>query len=358
MKILFDARYIRTDFHDGISRYGCELGNALAKITPVTFLICDEAQKQFLPESAECIAIHKPTSIKEIFTSLILNKYHPDIVYSPMQTMGSFGRKFKLVLSLHDMIYYHHRKPPTQLNPFLRLGWWLFYTTYIPQRIKLNGADAIVTVSKTSRQEILKVHLTKRSVAVIYNAPQKLQELLPKPVEQDKKGPRNLIYMGSFMPYKNVETLIASMKWLPNHTLHLLSRISLERKTELLSIIPDGAHVIFHNGVTDQQYAELLANNAVSVIASHDEGYGLPIAEALVLGVPAVVSKLPVFHEVAGDGALYASPDNPREFAEKIMSLNNNKIHDEVIEKGREYISQFSWSKSAEKLFKLFHSLI
>ena len=38
MRLFFDARYIRTDFHDGISRYTTELGNALAAITPANWL--------------------------------------------------------------------------------------------------------------------------------------------------------------------------------------------------------------------------------------------------------------------------------------------------------------------------------
>lgn len=358
MKLFFDARYIRTDFHDGISRYGCELGNALAKIKPVTFLICDEAQKKFLPKGAECILIHSPTSAKEMFTSLILNKYHPDVVYSPMQTLGAFGRNFKLVLTLHDMIYYRHRTPPTQFNPIVRAGWWLYHASYVPQRITLNSPDAVVTVSKTSRKDILKARLTKKPVVVVYNAPQKLQELISGQVKQGKKGPRNLVYMGSFMPYKNAETLIASMRWLPDHTLHLLSRISPEREAELTKLIPEHAKVVFHRGVTDEQYATLLADNAILVTASRDEGYGLPIAEALVLGVPAVISELPVFHEVAGEGALYASPSSPREFADQILSLNDEKSHDYLVKKGKEQMTKFGWDKSAEKLLDLAKSLI
>lgn len=358
MKIFFDARFIRTDFHDGISRYGAELGNALAKITPITFIICDEKQKKFLPEGAKCVTINSPTSWKEMFASIALNKYKPDIVYSPMQTIGAFGRNFKLIYTLHDMIYYRHRTPPHQLNPILRAGWWIYHSSYVPQRITLNSADALVTVSETSKTDILKARLTKRPVTVIYNAPQRLQEMISGKVKQDKKGPRNLIYMGSFMPYKNAETLIKAMKWLPEHTLHLLSRISPAREAELTKLTPNDAKVVFHRGVSDKQYAELLADNAILVTASRDEGYGLPIAEALVLGVPAVISELPVFHEVAGKGALFASADKPKEFADQILSLNNLKIHDEVIDEGRKQMTKFGWDKSAKKLLELIDSLM
>ena len=106
MKLFFDARYTRTDYHDGISRYSAELGNALAKLTPVTFLISEEGQKRWFPKNAEFIKIHPGTSLKEPFTALILNKYKPDVVYSPMQTIGTIGRRYTSVLTVHDLIYY------------------------------------------------------------------------------------------------------------------------------------------------------------------------------------------------------------------------------------------------------------
>lgn len=357
MKILFDARYIRTDFHDGISRYTTHLGNELAKLTPVTFIICDEAQKKFLPIDADCILIHPPTSAKELFTSFILNKYHPDVVYSPMQTLGAFGRNFKLILTLHDMIYYRHRKPPTQFNPVLRAGWWLYHSSYIPQRITLNSADTVVTVSEVSKTDILNANLTKRPITVIYNAPQKIRDYLSGKVKIGKNGPRNLVFIGSFMPYKNVETLIAAMKWLPEYTLHLANPISSEREAELSAGAPKNTKLVFHHGVNDKQIAALFADNAVLVSASQDEGFGLPVAEAMAFGIPVVISDMPIFHEVAGEGALYASSDSPKEFADQILKLNDKKVYDDIVKKGEKQIAKFGWDKSAKKLSELIEEI-
>lgn len=349
MRLFFDARYIRTDFHDGISRYTTELGNALARLTPVTFILSDRAQLKHLPSGAEHIIIHAITSIKEPFTSLVLNKYKPDVVISPLQTMGSLGRRFKLVLTLHDLIYYKHRTPPPQYSRALRLGWRLYHSSYIPGRLVLNNADLIVTVSETSKQEILDANLTKRPIIVVSNAARDLSHFLEKTPQAISK-PKNLIYMGSFIPYKNVETLIKAMEFLPGRTLHLLSRINPERKTQLQKLIPKHANVVFHGGVSDKEYANLLANDAVMVSASKAEGYGLPLAEALVMGVPAVVSDLDIFREVGGDGALFTNPDDPKSFAEHISKLDDKKLRDELIEKGRQHIKKFDWNSSAKNL--------
>lgn len=349
MKLFFDARFIRTDFHDSMSRCSTELGNALAGLAPVTFIIHNEAQLEHLPKDAAYVKIHKPTSLLEPFTSVILNKYQPDVVYTPMQTMGTLGRKFKIILTLHDLIYYHHRTPPKQFNWLIRLGWRLYHATYVPQRLTLNSADIVATVSETSKRDILAARLTKRPMIVLPNAPRDLSTYLDKPA-QPKASPKNLVYMGTFMRYKNVEALIAALEFLPGRTLHLLSPISATRKRELTQGIPKNAQVVFHNGVSDEEYAKLLATDAALVTATRDEGFCLPVAEALALGVPAVISDLPVLHEVAGDGALYFKCNQPQDFANQVLRLDDQKTVDSLVKEGREHIASFTWQASAKRL--------
>lgn len=351
MRLFFDARFIRTDFHDGISRYTTELGNALARQTAVTFIISDQAQRQFLPKDAAYVELHPVTSWREPLSSLWLNKHRPDVVVSPLQTIGTVGRRFKMVLTLHDLIYYKHRTPPPQYNHILRLLWRLYHLSYVPQRLTLNGADIVATVSETSKKEILEANLTKRPIIVVPNAARDLSEFLEKPVTQGEKPPRNLVYMGAFIPYKNAETLIKSLAFItPKRTLHLLSRISPARKAQLMKLVPENAEVIFHGGVSDEEYAKLLADDAIMVSASKAEGYGLPLAEALKLGVPAVVSDMDIFREVAGSGALYADPDSPQDFAAKVASLDSKEQRKKLVASGQKHIAKYSWDDSAKLL--------
>jgi glycosyltransferase involved in cell wall biosynthesis len=348
MKLIFDARYIRTDFHDGISRYSAELAEALANTMPVTFLISSKKQLHFLPKDAPYILFHAPTSWREPFSALLLNRHKPDVVFSPMQTLGSFGRRFKLILTLHDLIYYYHRTPPANLPWPIQIGWRIFHLSFMPQRLLLNAADIVATVSETSKEDIITHKLTKRPIIVVPNAPQQLTSLLSKEIV--RTNPTNLIYMGSFMRYKNVETLIAGMALLPGYTLHLLSRIKPARQKALTKHLSEKANVVFHNGVTDAQYAELLADNALLVSASFNEGYGLPIAEALAMGVPAIVSNITIFHEVAGPGALYFPADDPQLFAAAVTRTTDPSVYAKLSSEGAAYIKGFSWQSSAKTL--------
>ena len=351
MRFFFDARYIRTDFHDGISRYTHELCLALYELDQtVTFLISDEKQLTLLPKNVQSIKIHDVDSWKEPFTSLILNKYKPDVVATPLQTLGSFGRKFKLILNQQDMTYYKHATPPLHMSWSVRLLWRIYHASYWPGRLILNAADIVATVSHTSKHEIEKVRLTKRPTIVVPNAARDLSSFLDSPLQQSKNPPENLVYMGAFTPYKNVETLIAAMEFLPGRTLHLLSRVTKNRKVELEKLIPENAKVVFHNGVSDEEYAKLLTDGAIMVSASKSEGYGLPLAEALKLGTPAVVTDMPVFHEVASSGALFADPNDPKDFAHKILSLDSLDNRKELTRIGKQQIETFSWLISAKTL--------
>lgn len=359
MKLLFDARWIRTDFHDGVSRYTTEIANALAKQTEVTFIISDLKQLHFLPENAAYIKFQKSDSLLEPFASLKLNFYKPDVVYSPMQTMGSLGRKFKLILTLHDMTYYKHRLPPPQAKGIIRPIWRLFYLFKWPQRIVLNRADVVATVSQTAKTEIEAARMTKRPLIVVSNAARDLTEYLKEPAQLAKNPPKNLIFMSTLLPYKNAETLIAAMEFLPGRRLHLLSKVSDARRAALESLVPKGADVVFHNGVSDGEYANLLADDALMVSASKSEGFGLPLAEALMLGVPAVVSDLPFYHEIAGpDGAIYIDPEDPESVANGVLSLDSLAARKKVASSGHEHVLKFNWDDSAATLLSACKKLL
>lgn len=271
-----------------------------------------------------------------------------------MQTIGTMGRKYKSVLTIHDLIYYRYNKPPRFLPLSVRFGWRFYHFSYWPQRVILKGADLLTTVSKTSGSDIEKAKMSKKPAIVVYNAAQNFKKY---PVRHEEEI-KNIVYMGSFMPYKNVELLIEGMEFLPGRTLHLLSKVNEMRKQELSALIPANADVIFHNGVSDDEYEKLLADNAVLATASLDEGYGIPVADAIAMGVPAVISDIPVFHEVGGKGASYFDPKSPQSFAEAVKKLDDKAFRDEKIATGKTHIQTFNWDTSAKVLLEAIKSIL
>ncbi|SLJ98137.1 glycosyltransferase family 4 protein [Arthrobacter sp. P2b] len=345
MKIVIDARFTRTDHHDGISRYGASLIAATAKIADVSMLISDVRQLALLPDVPYTL-ISSPLSPLELFVARKVNALGADVVVCPMQTMGTWGRRYGLVLTLHDLIYYEHPEPPGFLPAPVRLLWRLYHKAFWPQRLLLDRADTVATISRTTEALIAKYRLTRRPVRIISNAPQPEQD--PRPAEAG--AGQSIVYMGSFMPYKNVETMVAGMAELPGYTLHLLSRITPQRRAELEALVPPGASVVFHNGVTDEEYAALLRTATALVSLSRAEGYGLPLVEAMAIGTPVIASDIPIFREVGGDAATYVDPASPQQFAEAVAKLQDGERWQEASRRAVSRAREFSWEESARQL--------
>ncbi len=349
MKFIFDCRYTRIGRHDGISRYTAGVVEAFSRLHTVTMLISDERQLEMLPDLPWIMGTD-PTSVREPWIAHIVNRADPDVVFSPMQTMGSFGRRYKLILTLHDLIYYNNPTPPRDLPWIIRLGWRLFHLAYWPQRVILNRADAVVTGTLAAKAQIEEKRLTRRPITVVSSAVEPAARL--RTSERDT----TLVYMGSFMPYKNVESVAAALHELPGYRLQLLSRISDNDRARYSAIAPEGA-IEFFNGVTDEEYTALLARATALVTASFDEGFGIPVIEALAMGTPVACTDIPVFREVAGDGAVYFDPHDPSDIARVIRSLADDDVWDRLSAAAPAQAANFTWDRSAARLLALVESL-
>ncbi|GAB3387411.1 glycosyltransferase family 1 protein [Humibacter soli] len=349
MKIVFDCRYTRIGRHDGISRYTASLVAELAKLHEVTMLINDRRQLDMLPDLPWSMAA-SPTSPLEPLVARQVNRLAPDVVFTPMQTMGSMGRRYRLVLTVHDLIYYRNRTPPRDLPAFVRGLWRLYHLAWWPQRMLLNRSDAVVAVSETTRGLIAEHHLTRRPVHVVTNAPDVPSGVPTEP--RDAPATRSLVYMGSFMPYKNVETLAKATALLPGYELHLMSRIGDADRERLTSAAP-GARLVFHNGASDEEYFGTLLNATALVTASLDEGFGIPVVEAMRVGTPAVISDIPIFREIGGEAAVYADPRDPEAFADAVRGLEQPGEWARRSTLSVAAASRYTWAASADALLEL-----
>jgi glycosyltransferase involved in cell wall biosynthesis len=345
MRIVADCRYVRVGRHDGISRFTAGVVGALAETQDVTLLVSDIRQLDKLPDRPH-VVVSSPTSLLEPLVALQVNRLRPDVVWSPMQTMGSFGRRYPLVLTLHDLIYYTNRTPPPEFALPIRLLWRLYHLAWWPQRLLLNRADAVVTVSRTTRDEIRRHRLTRRPVTVVGNATDPVAPTAPRTAPER----RDLVYMGSFMPYKNVSALVRALPLLDGYRLHLMSRVSERERASLSALAPRGA-LVFHDGASDDEYRDVLRHATAVVTASRAEGFGIPLVEGMALGTPAVVSDIPIFREIGGDAAVYFDPESPASIAAAVRRLEG-----EWAMRSRASVAQaerFSWDASAEALTRV-----
>ena len=92
-----------------------------------------------------------------------------------------------------------------------------------------------------------------------------------------------------------------------------------------------------------------LYRNAVALLfPSTGEGFGLPLVEAANHGLPILCSDIPVFHEIAGDHAIYLDRRDPGAVASKIEEMLARKKSGRLPDSRN--MPRLSWEQSAEAL--------
>jgi O-antigen biosynthesis alpha-1,2-rhamnosyltransferase len=98
----------------------------------------------------------------------------------------------------------------------------------------------------------------------------------------------------------------------------------------------------------------LYGNTDYLLQASVTEGFGLPIVEAMVAGKPILCSDIPVFHEVAGDKAVYFDPNSSESLCAKVLELSSlPRGHRQIVADRAAWIT---WDASAKQLFDLIYT--
>ncbi len=120
------------------------------------------------------------------------------------------------------------------------------------------------------------------------------------------------------------------------------SRLPKSRWAEVIGEVPNNQIASWYRGAT------------ALVTASKMEGFGIPPLEAMSVGCPAIVSDIPVFHEVYGDAAAYFNQNDPNDIARVIKeTLPHTK---ELIAKGYKQAAKYSWQKCVKETYKVYES--
>lgn len=188
---------------------------------------------------------------------------------------------------------------------------------------------------------------------------------LAKSSSYDKSRPY-LLFVSTIEPRKNICNLVEAFNHLKSchgidHDLLLVGKKGwrYEPIFETIARSPWHNHIHHLNYLSDRQVQALYSNADVFVYPSFYEGFGLPVLEAMTLGVPVVTSNVSSLPEVAGDAALYANPKLPAELAEQIWRLiDSSSLRENLIERGHAQAARFSWNRTAEETLKAYRSLL
>jgi glycosyltransferase involved in cell wall biosynthesis len=115
-----------------------------------------------------------------------------------------------------------------------------------------------------------------------------------------------------------------------------------------------------HLGYVDpERRRDLYAAASMLVLPSHVEGFGLPVLEAMTVGVPVIVSRRGALPEVGGDAVVAIEPDDADGFARAMgRYLDDPAAAAAASERGRRRSQVYSWDASARTLLDVYGKAI
>jgi len=356
MKIGVNARLLTSDKMEGIARFIYETTYHMAVAHPEDdfILFFDRKIKYSLsfPPNVKTVIVpwHARHSIIwylwfEIMLPLFFKKYKIDVFYSGE---GYLSKKSRIptVMVLHDLTYIHFPE-------HLQKDSLLYFRKNTP--LFLDIARTVVTVSQYVKDDIVnQFRIPVEKIKVAYNA---VKQEVPRSESSQTLDVPYFIYVGAIHPRKNVKNLIAAfLNFKKNHSntskMVLIGRMAWDTD-EVEVLIKNNKDIIYLGVVSEKDKNTWIKNALCMVYVSLFEGFGIPLLEAMHLGVPVITSDVTSMPEVAGDAALCVNPSDINAISEAMNSVFLNKeLRQGLIAKGHERVHFFKWEKSAQIIYE------
>lgn len=111
--------------------------------------------------------------------------------------------------------------------------------------------------------------------------------------------------------------------------------------------------------VSTSRLADLYSRAMVFAFPSLDEGFGMPVLEAMAAGVPVLSSNRSALPEVCGDAALLVDPLRTEAIAEALQRLcSEEDLRTDLRERGFARASEFTWETAVQKTWRVYRELI
>ena len=221
-------------------------------------------------------------------------------------------------------------------------------------------ANLCVTASQSAAKDLESFFPKLRGkVRVVYPGADHLGPAQERP---PNKGVATVLYVGSFLNRRPVENLIEAFRRLAPEYPQLRLRLVGDNRTFPRK---DFSAIIRRSGVEDRVewggYCDaavlnnIYAESDIFCYPSFYEGFGIPLVEAQVLGLPVITLKNSSLQEVGGDSVCYAKSADPDDLKEAIQALvDSRSLVESIRRKGFENAKQYQWSKAAAAILKMF----
>ncbi len=279
-------------------------------------------------------------------------------------TPGHYAPRFcpmPLVISILDVSFL---KFPDSFKPLVtkQLTNWTNYS--------IHKAVHILTISHATKQDIIdNYNVDEAKITVTYPGVNDRfkAKITPQAIDQVKKKyhleGKYLFTLGTKQPKKNLPRLIEAFSSLPpHHPTTLVIAGKTWHQFQSTPVSPTGnlaAKIIELDFVTDEDVPALMKGATAFVFPSLHEGFGIPVAEAMTVGVPVIVSRTSSLPEIVADAGILVDPKSCHSISQGIklaLSLSEEKRL-QLINRGRIQAQKFNWEKCARQTLEIIYDL-
>jgi glycosyltransferase involved in cell wall biosynthesis len=264
----------------------------------------------------------------------------------------------RLVVTVHDLAFEYH--------PGMFPRSWR-YTYRLGLRAAVARADAIVTPSRNTAEDLLsrtRVDPARLHVVPLAASIGVAGEDADPTLARLKVREPYVLFVGTLEPRKNLVRLIRAYRrvaatGLP-HALVLAGPLGWHHDALMREIALSGpGEIVMTGAVSERDLDALYRAAAAFVYPSLYEGFGLPVIEAMVRGIPTVASNTSAVPEVAGDATLGVNPRSVREIAQAIESvLTDLDLAERLAKRGRRQAERFSWDETARLTLQVYDRVL
>ncbi len=359
MIIGIDASHANKVQRTGVEEYCWQIIQELKNIIPSDTKVILYSNNTLLPELAtlpknwEAKVLNWP--LKKMWSQFRLAfefwKNPPDIYFSPGQLLPFFSPKNSVVM-VHDSAFEAY---PSAYRFFGRqyLKWM--------NRLIMKKAKIILTSTEFNKNEMLKFYGNnlENKIKVVPLAYDSKKYNLEKPSGENVYG-NYVLSVGRLEEKKNtkriVEAFVLLKKDWPDLKLVLVGKpgAGFEEVNMAIEQSEFKKDIILPGFVLPENLLNILKNAQVFVFPSLYEGFGIPVLEAMAVGVPVVIGGGSALEEVGGGAVESVDPIDVKDIAEKISGLLKNENHrQEKINLGLQAVQKYSWKNTAQKTWEI-----
>jgi glycosyltransferase involved in cell wall biosynthesis len=282
---------------------------------------------------------------------------HLDLIHSPHPLIVP-GKRARHIVTLHDLFFLKH---PELTGAEIRRD----YAPLVRDHVR--RADGVICVSEyTASETRLLLEVPPEKIAVIPNGvdPAFREPISPEEIDgvlKRRRLPRGaLLYVGTEEKRKNLVNLAMAYMGLARRRPRLPPLVLVGPGSYWAqggSIV--GPQILATGYLETREIRALMAASAALVLPSLEEGFGLPVAEAMAAGLPVVCSRGSALEEVAGDAAILVNPLDAGSIADGMERvLDDPALAARLKARGLERSRGFDWDIAAERTIAFYRRVL